>query len=316
MDQISQSLRPRRGELLTVVAVLATILFSDVVLRAVEDRLSGNIAHINEIDELAAEYKANDPESVLFMGNSLTNNGVNAEIARELLNGNGHAVTTMNKIVPDATTIWSWACITDNQFLDREVLPATVVLGFGWNQLSDQSRILPTRLGAFFCSTGDLLNIREHKTLTSAEIGEFLTARTLRTYAHRETVRNRVLSLLVPHYQQMTQENNRRLRNAEDSAGPQAFSYSVLQELITDLSNKGTQLIIMAMPVRDLPYEIDDSLARLLRDEQVPLLDYRHLDGIVEASFLDDMHLDPDGATVLTTRMANDLVKLISAADR
>lgn len=315
MDRISQPLRPRRGEFLTVVAVLATILFSDVALRAVEDRLSGNIAHINEIDELAADYKAGDPESILFMGNSLTNNGVNAEITRKLLNENGHAVTTMNKIVPDATTIWSWACIADNQFLNRDVLPATVVLGFGWNQLSDQSRILPTRLGAFFCSTGDLLSISEHKRLTSAEIGEFLTARTLRTYAHRETVRNRVLSLLVPHYQQMTQENNRRLRNAADSAGPQVFSYTVLQDLIADLSKQGTKLIIMAMPVRDLPYEIDAGLARLLREEQVPVLDYRHLNGIDEASFLDDMHLDPNGATVLTTRMAHDLANLIPAAE-
>lgn len=316
MDQISQPLRQRRGEFLTVLAVLGALLFSDVVLRTVEDRLSGNIEHINEIDDLAADYKADDPESILFMGNSLTNNGVNADIARKLLNENGHNVTTMNKIVPDATTIWSWSCIADNQFLDRDVYPATIVLGFGWNQLSDQSRILPTRLGAFFCSADDLLNIREHKTLTSAEIGEFLTARTLRTYAHRETVRNRVLSILIPHYQQMTQENNRRLRNAADAAGSQVFSYTVLQDLITDLSQNGTQLVVMAMPVRDLPYEIDDSLARLLRDMQVPLLDYRHLSGIAEDSFLDDMHLDPDGATVLTTRLANDLVGLIPAAER
>ena len=46
----------------------------------------------------------------------------------------------------------------------------------------------------------------------------------------------------------------------------------------------------------------------------VPLLDYRHLDQIDSSSFLDDMHLNPDGAIVLSTNLAKDLSVILTAS--
>ena len=316
MNQDRQPVGASGGDLRTLLLVLFALVLSEAVLRSTEDMLSGNIAHVNEISDLVADYSPETEPSFVFLGNSLTNNGVDVPLVNELLLQNGVQVGDSTKLVPDATTIWSWSCVLENQFFDNGVGPGPVVLGFGWDQLSDQSRILPTRLGAYFCSTVDLLTINKHRNLSSAEAGEFLTAKSLRTYAHRETVRNLILTIVVPHYQNMTQSINRQQRNSQDNSESQ-YSYSVLEQLINSLEAFDSRLVVVAMPVRDQPYEIESNLRTLLDSRGIPLFDYRHLERISYNSYLDDMHLNSDGATVLSTRLAKDLsTALASTNDR
>jgi len=306
MDNAQQSSGANGGDLRTLLFVLLAVFVSDVLLRSMENMLSGNIAHVNEITELVEDYDSSSDNSLLFLGNSLTNNGVDLPLVNELLPANGIPVGDSTKLVPDATTIWSWSCVLKNHFFNNETSPGVVILGFGWDQLSDQSRILPTRLGAFFCSAADLPSINRHRSLSSAETGEFLTAGALRTYAHRETIRNRVLSTVVPHYQSMTQSINRQQRDVQSDSNQQ-FSYSVLSSLIDSLQTHDSRLIVVAMPVRDNPYEVDHRLREFLDDLEIPLFDYTNLGPINDGSFLDDMHLNPEGARILSTRLAKDL---------
>ena len=163
MNQDRQPVGASGGDLRTLLLVLFALVLSEAVLRSTEDMLSGNIAHVNEISDLVADYSPETEPSFVFLGNSLTNNGVDVPLVNELLLQNGVQVGDSTKLVPDATTIWSWSCVLENQFFDNGVGPGTVVLGFGWDQLSDQSRILPTRLGAYFCSTVDFLTINKRR---------------------------------------------------------------------------------------------------------------------------------------------------------
>ena len=50
--------------------------------------LSGNIAHVNEIADLVADYDSSHETSLLFLGNSLTNNGVDLPLIDDLLAAN------------------------------------------------------------------------------------------------------------------------------------------------------------------------------------------------------------------------------------
>lgn len=295
----------------TLLLVLLAVVASEVFLRSSEDMLSGNIAHINQIPRLVADFDSSSDTSFVFLGNSLTNHAIDLPLINEQLQANGVPLGDSIKLVPDATTIWSWNCVVDNQFMKNSVTPGVVVLGFGWNQLSDQSRILPTRLGAFFCSAGDLLTINRLKNLSSAEAGEFLTASALRTYAHRDTIRNRALSTVIPHYQSITQMMNSQQRDRQDST-EQLYSYTVLNSLIDNLANTNSKLIVVAMPVRDNPYNVEEGLLTALAKREVPLLDYTNLDQIDSNSFLDDMHLNSKGGAVLSTHLAKDLAVVLA----
>lgn len=291
----------------TMAVLILAIIVSDATLRFTEDSLSGNIEHVNEISGISKKLHSAQQDSMLFLGNSLTNNGVDSQLTRRLLAKSEIDIGPIGKIVPDATSIWSWSCIMDNHFFYQGQNPDIVILGFGWNQLSDQSRVLPTRLGAFFCSLKDLPKIDRYGDLTFSEYGEFFFARIFRTYAHRETIRNRFLSSIIPNYEGETQTNNRRLRNDDSSPANAEFSYRVLGSLIDDLDSRSSRLIVMAMPVRDRPYENNQKLMEFLKSRNVLYLDYRRLPEINAQSFLDDMHLNEQGATVLTSKLASDL---------
>lgn len=182
-------LQPVTKVLLTLFIVL---LVAETLLRLVESHLSGNVAHIQEIPELSAQYDQYSEPGILFLGNSLSNNAIDAPLFRSEMDEQGVVFSVIEKIVPDATTIWSWSCILRNRIFELDNKPNTVFIGFAWNQLSDQSRLLPTRLGGFFCTNTDLMHLAQQARVSSAEIGEFLTASTFRMFTHREIIRNRV----------------------------------------------------------------------------------------------------------------------------
>jgi len=87
-----------------------------------------------------------------------------------------------------------------------------------------------------------------------------------------------------------------------------------LDNLIASLEDKDSSLIVVAMPVRDNPYEVEPGLRDLLASRETPLLDYRNLDRINGSSFLDDMHLSSEGASILSANLAKDLSAILASS--
>jgi hypothetical protein len=117
-----------------VAKVLLTLLVivsaTEILLRTVESKLSGNIAHVLEITELSEKFEQTDEPGLLFLGNSLSNNGIDATLLNSGLDAQGISFPTIEKIVPDATTIWSWSCILRNHIFSLENKPDIVFMGF------------------------------------------------------------------------------------------------------------------------------------------------------------------------------------------
>ncbi|MCM8885155.1 MAG: hypothetical protein LC541_17965 [Candidatus Thiodiazotropha sp.] len=302
-------LQPVTKVLLTLLIVLVV---AETLLRLVESHLSGNVAHIQEIPELSAQYDQYSEPGILFLGNSLSNNAIDAPLFRSEMDEQGVVFSVIEKIVPDATTIWSWSCILRNRIFELDNKPNTVFIGFAWNQLADQSRLLPTRLGGFFCTNTDLMHLARQAKVSSAEIGEFLTASTFRMFTHREIIRNKVLELLIPHYVTATQDINRRQRNETAQRNEHSMTYSELEEIVSSIKSFDKDVVLLAFPIRDKSYELDTDLVTLAKDHNVSLLDYRNLDGITKESFLDEMHLSENGSALLTRRLVEDFVKIRS----
>ncbi len=141
---------------------------------------------------------------MLLLGNSLINNGVAPAVI-------GAALPDMSiaKVTPDGTGLWDWQCLLDHQVVERrEVQYDTVVIGYAWHLLSDQTHNDPSRLGALYCRMSDLKRPSAIGLETSGDIGEFIAADVLRTYALRDTLRNRFFQVVVPNYVQFTQAGN------------------------------------------------------------------------------------------------------------
>lgn len=297
-----------RREGLVPLAVLAGFAAADLLVRAIDGRLSGNFAHIKEIPGLIAAASRGDGPSLLLIGNSLTNNGLTppGQLAGAPLRA--------AKVTPDATSLWDWRCLVDHQVLaDPSRRFDVVAIGFAWRQLSDQTVGDASRLGTYFCSWQDAIR-PSGIGLTHEQVGEFVAARVSRTYAIRDALRNALMGRLIPGYQVHTQEANARAGEqgtGESREQAQRRTYASLAALADRVAARQGRLVVMAMPVTK-PYDIDPGLLALAQSGRVTLLDYRHVEGIGPGSFLDSMHLRPAGRDVLSVRFAADLEAILA----
>ena len=300
-NKVSAAWRAPIGKVLIIVVL--GIVASDLLLRSIETRLSGNLAHVAEIPRLIDAAAATDRPTLLLLGNSLTNNGIAAEPLRAV-----HGNWSVTKITPDGTAFWSWKCILEHQVLDRDDLKLdTLVIGYAWHLLSDQARANPSILGALFCDATDALEPEDNGLHSIGDVSEFLLSANLRPYALRETLRNRGLAKVIPDYTRFTQLANVNRDAATQAEGSkQTFTYSRFKTLVGQLRARGTKIIIVAMPVRT-PYDIDADLRALDAHGEIVLLDYRSTPGIDAHAFKDEMHLTVGGQTVLTNRLVGDL---------
>ncbi len=308
----------RATETRVVFALLAGIALVDLGLRLAEPRLSGNLAHVAEIPQLIAAAGQPQRHSLLLLGNSLTNNG----IAPEIVNGAVPDVT-IAKVTPDGTGLWDWQCLLDHQVVERrEVQFDIIVIGFAWHLLSDQTRNDPSRLGALYCRIGDLANPSGIGLENSGDIGEFMAASLLRTYALRDTLRNRFFKSVVPNYVQFTQAGNAAragVANEQDGAHHATgeptvdYTYRTLAGMLDRLKSKGTRVIVVAMPVQSA-YEIDPELRELEASRALSIVDLRKVAGLDSSHYLDRMHLNHAGQQILSKVLAADLHAELASA--
>jgi hypothetical protein len=308
----------RATEMRVVVALLAGIALVDIGLRLAEPRLSGNLAHVAEIPELIAAAGNPQRHSLLLLGNSLTHNGVAPAVI-------GAALPDMSiaKVTPDGTGLWDWQCLLDHQVVERrEVQYDTVVIGYAWHLLSDQTHNDPSRLGALYCRMGDLKRASAIGLETSGDIGEFIAADVLRTYALRDTLRNRFFQIVVPNYVQFTQAGNAARAGVADPtsgghktqvAAEPKYTYRALAGVVDRLKSKGTRVIVVAMPVQST-YQIDPELRELETSQALTVIDLRKVAGLDSSHYLDEMHLNGAGQDILSKVLAADLHAELASA--
>jgi len=291
--------RLKSTEAKIVLVLLACLIAADCALRLVDARLSGNIAHIESIPALVSSVATSEERSMLIVGNSLTNNGVDEKLLTEHLSN-----ISLAKVTPDGTGLWDWRCLLEREVVRRhDVHVDVVVIGFAWHLLSDQTRANASRLGALYCALEDLARPRSIGLRSFGDMGEFVLARVSRIYALRDVLRNRLLPLLIPHYEMYTQQaNEARAGRAQQEDAP-VYTYEHFRSFLSGLQQKGTRLILVAMPVQ-ADYELDPELLELVASGAIGLIDLRDLEGLDPSMYLDAMHLNARGQQLLSEQLA------------
>lgn len=295
--------------ILGLVLALLGAAALDVGVRVFETRLSGDIANTKRFPEEVAELARSSGKRVAVLGNSLIGDGFASDVfmgnwlARNP--GTGKAI----KLVPDGSGIWDWHCVVHYQLLDEEAAPNLVIIGYGWDQLSDQNALSLTRAFNSLCPAGAM---RDFSAL-SGRVGindwlEMGAVKTSKLYAHREPIRHRVLQHLVPEYRRMTRQVNARAgEGAQGEAAVSARrSYAALQRILESLSSNGTQVVLVAMPVLN-PYEIDRDMCNLLEGTKHHFLDMRYAVPSSKELYRDGIHLNEAGAQLFSETLATQL---------
>jgi hypothetical protein len=290
--------------------VFGFLLVCEVALNHFEPRLSGDVLHIQSLRELSARL-ARDPAQlkVLWLGNSITAEGINVELADSLIENAVHREIGVYSVHPDGSGIAEWVHIADNEFFERGNRPDVLVVPFAWNLLSDQSMVDAERIGRWYLrGPSDWLDFLRFDANGFEESARAVLANLSAMFGNRDRVRTRVLAAL-PGYEGMALRLSRGGDAADEAAPPTTIaSYARLTRLADAAREARTHVVLVAMPVRE-PYQLEPGLLATAERLHLTVIDARVVEGLDVSSYRDDMHLLPAGARMVTQRVTTELVQ-------
>lgn len=305
MSSFTSNFRSEGRVLLTVAAVA---LACEAALRLGSERLSVDIAHIRTIPAVAAALRETGGVRVLFLGNSLTREGLELESVRAELSCGPSNPVTSRVVHPDDTTVLDWYYLFRRDFGGRGA-PEYLVLSFVREQLSDSTSIHPDRIAAYF---GGWANAAEMLRLDLSSMNEkmgYLLASTFRVFAERERVRDRFLSMAVPDYRGSATRLNEAVRQTA-VRGSGRPGHTRLGRLLSLCQQRGVRAVVVAMP-QVKPYGIDPGLQAVLSQHGAQLVDMRETAGLTDGDYGDGYHLSPKGARLYSAALGRRLRELI-----
>jgi hypothetical protein len=294
----SPSIKNGHYEGRVVIVLITVLLLTEISLRIFENKLSGNIAHIFSIPSIVAQTDEFHPgQSLIFLGNSLTNNAVNKDLINTSFSLDTEQPVQTLKITPDGTALADWYCIYRNNFNNLKHAPSHLFIGFAWGQLSDQYSINPTRLGGFFCDTNDIGYLSDTGLMKHQQLLRFMAGTVSHVYVNREAIRNKILSIVIPDYQIISQKLNQTSEAQENKSqtNTKKHTYKLLENFIDTTKKSGTQVILIAMPVMN-NYELDNDLILTIKDLELPFIDMRQHENISPYMYKDSIHLNRNGS--------------------
>lgn len=283
--------------------VAATLAVAEVGMRMFESRLSVDVAHLLEISDIVNRLYEADGTRILFVGNSMIRRGIDPVLVEKELEARALPVSVAS-VFPDASSIVHWQYLLDRHVWRSGLSPELVVVGFARDQLADRALDRPERLGRWYANLSDVVDIAEREGLGFDESARLFLAGASAAYGSRHRVEQRVLDAVIPFYRRsravaVTSRDGRVVRR-----------YSRLDSVVAGNREHGVTTVLVALPLRDR-YDIDAGLYALARDAKTPLIDARLLPGLRREQFLDDRHLRPEGAALVSRRVAEDLAGIL-----
>ncbi|MEX2301076.1 MAG: hypothetical protein WD733_09080 [Bryobacterales bacterium] len=317
MSSSTFSFRPFsfRPEWKVIAFVLAALVACETLLRVADDFISLDIRHIHAIPAISKKFVREDGLSILFMGNSMIRTDVNEAVflKAEAEQLGPEPQVRIARVHLDASHLPEWYYTFKYSFVDEGSVPDVLVLGVAGDELADQSEVLTRQLAAFHAEASAVPEIFRHDVLTFPDRADFALAYVSVSYAIRERVSMRALSLLVPQYEDVAKAlHDVAWEQQKRAAVHRQRTYHRLGRLAELAKSHSVDVIVVGMPLA--PYntdELEPELPCRIQAMAMTFVDAREIDGIHAGMYVDEMHLDAKGAVLFSKALAKRLAKPI-----
>ena len=140
---MSSSTSNSKNEFKVCLAVLVLLVLLECLVRVSQNRLSLDLVHLSTMQAVAQSFRASTAGKVLFLGNSLTREGVSLEIIKKSFSVGSLNSVNWQKVYPDDTRIGDWYYLYQNLFYRTGDTPDVLVVSFIRNQVADEAVIQP-----------------------------------------------------------------------------------------------------------------------------------------------------------------------------
>lgn len=302
------------------------ILVALLVVGALELQKRWHVAHaggepalLRDFPRMADDLAQQGGQSVILLGNSLTQNGYDMPLLKQELDSAGHGDLHVAKVAVTGSSPIEWYHNYDRNFAARGKSPTAIVVNMSPSGIFDT---LPAgyRVGWLANETtwSDVPEVL-FKDLQNVEVGgQYLQARVSMLYASRWDTRVGILHQFVPNLMAGMNWVNAGQRGAAPTGAasvkspPKPKTYSLLSRMLELARRNRTRVVLVAMPARE-GYELEPELLDLIqKDDNVTLLDCRSVPALSADGFEDGWHLNPQGAKVFTRHMAELLPQMLA----
>lgn len=307
---MSLSTSSSKGELKVIGLVVIVLFVSEIALRLGESSLSRDVKHIQQIPAISEKIAKADGTRILFLGNSQVRTNLDPAIISQELTAHGQGEIYIERVYPDATGLGEWYYTFRHYFVDNGNLPNLLVICFADIDLEDERGLDPSLLAHYYSSAKEVPEIFHEDIRDFDGRTEFLLSGISSSFANRTRVRTRLLNSLIPGYQDTAQRLNREMKAAQKPLQKKKPNYHRLQRLLVIARNNGVRLVIVAMPQAN-DYSLDPQVPQIIQSEGGIFIDCRQVEGLNRSSFVDEMHLNSDGATIYSHYLARQLAARI-----
>ncbi|MDY0171047.1 MAG: hypothetical protein RBS80_31195 [Thermoguttaceae bacterium] len=314
MSSFTFSSNPERKVLLSVALVLAaTEVGTHVFSRGFSD-----VQHRNQIPAIASSLGNAPPPRILFLGNSLTRQGVSLKSFADQLRRHDVQVGGIFKVCPDDTTLRHWHYVFEGHFGNRfgGQAPDYVIVTFVRDHLSDQVDQRTRRMALNVAGMPQVVEVLCRDVRSLDEGAYFFAAHYLKAIAHQPEIKDGILRRLIPHYHaeiQRLNEMQRTCRAKNRVPGPTRpeearFTYDQLEQFVSMLHENHCHGVFCLMP---LPGEqsLDANLVKTIESRGMTFLDLRDLASHTEGHYSDGYHMDAVAADIYSRAVADALTE-------
>ena len=174
-----------RTEFKVVASVVLVLIAVECGLRAIEEKVSLNIQHIRQIPAIAQTMMSGPEPRLLFLGNSMTREGIDEASFHEAVTDQGITPLTIGRIFPDNTQIGEWYYAFKKQCIRANRIPNFLVVSCPTEQLTDLAHFSVYKLGSTWTHYHDLFEVFENEVTEFGDRAEFLIAKHSSAFANR-----------------------------------------------------------------------------------------------------------------------------------
>lgn len=286
--------------------VLSTILVTEVVMRGLESRLSRDIVHLQQFQNIASRLESPGMENtrrILVVGNSLVREGILPEPFRKAVNEQLGCQIAVERFHPDNTALAEWYYAIDRFVISTNRRPPdAVMIVFQGSHLRDAPSRHINELGRFYCGPNQLFDLATFDLLTLEQWLQFGLNSSSSALTNHARVERRVLDGIIPEYRLGIQELNRRSQT-RTSQTKIPGSYKRLSKLIQSLQTRNIAVILVEIPIQN-PSPFDPELVQLAIANKVLLVKASQLSTLTPNAFVDGIHMNSNAAEQYSRELA------------
>jgi len=297
------------------VVVIMALLGLEGSTRFVETRLSKDLAHVATFEGLGKRLGPAGPHKfrILVLGNSLARHGVNRDKLKVPFTADfSESAVEVAGMVPDSSAIAEWSWGFRRYVEGRGGRPQLVLIFTGPKHLLDRPIKNPERMGAFYVAANDKLDFLLSELSDTNSRCRFLIAGFSRLFADRGRVRPLAFYNLVPGYERIARDINRRRRSQDDEISVSAMKgeeFRHLEALLRSVKATGAEAIIISIPMPEGSYRLPSRVGELADTHGVEVFEIGDSLVFEDEDFPDGYHLGPEGAERFTLRLTEMLKK-------